>query len=60
MAISVLLSCASNSNWGTFLGRKTGLSDDNDTVEVKLLSSVDRFNKDNNVGEDSPGSDNVG
>ncbi len=41
------------------MGRKTGLSEDNDTVEVKFLSSVGWFNKDNDVGEDSPGSDNV-
>ena len=60
MAISVLPSGASNSNWGTFLGCKTGLSEDNDTVEVKFLSSVGWFNKDNDLGEDSPGSDNVG
>ena len=57
MAVSVLPSC---SNRGAFLGRKTGLSDDNDIVEAKFLSSVGWFTNDDDVGEDIPGSDNVG
>ena len=42
------------------MGRKTGLSDDNDIVEAKFLSSVGWFANDDDVVEVSPGFDNVG